>query len=131
MNIMMIGMLSLISNPLVHSTCTASLLLFALFLPRLIYRNLFPARRRRRWSSRKPEKWRVHPGKGGGLSFSPSLRKERMEGTTEVEMGPKLVPPPFPSRSVGRVGVQACKPSLGKEVAVSVVSSFLQCSSVP
>ena len=105
MNIMMIGMLSLISNPLVHSTCTASLLLFALFLPRLIYRNLFPARRRRRWSrSRKPEKWRVHPGKGGGLSFSPSLRKERMEGTTEVEMGPKLVPPPFPPRSVGRSG---------------------------
>ena len=102
MNIMMIGMLSLISNPLVHSTCTASLLLFALFLPRLIYRNLFPARRRRRWSRRrKPEKWRVHPGKGGGLSFSPSLRKERTEGTTEVEMGPKLVPPPFPPRSVG------------------------------
>ena len=35
------------------------------------------------------------------------------------------------SSAVGRVGVQACKPSLGKKVAVSVVSSFLQCSSVP
>ena len=36
--------------------------------------------------------------KGGGLFLSPSRRKERMEGTTEVEMGPKLVPPPFPPR---------------------------------
>ena len=48
-----------------------------------------------------PEKWWVHPGKGVGLSFSEEGKDGGTEGTTEVEMGPKLVPPPFPPRSVG------------------------------
>ena len=66
----------------------------------------------------------------GSELVSPSLllggRKGWREGTTEVEMGPKLVTPPFPPRPVAVGGVQACKPSLGEEVAVSVNSSFLK-----
>ena len=61
------------------------------------------------------------------LSFSEEGKDGGDDGSGD---GTKVGSSSF-SSAVGRVGVQACKPSLGKEVAVSVVSSFLQCSSVP